>query len=82
MLDEAGEALLLLLPGEPEVAEADLVGLRHLSVRPHARVLTRVHRRADDGDVDARLPELAPQDAVLDRVDAPRLARGSAASAR
>ncbi|MGZ4728567.1 MAG: hypothetical protein ACXWB2_12670 [Acidimicrobiales bacterium] len=37
-------ALLALLPGEPEVAQADLAGLGHLGLRPDARVLARVHR--------------------------------------
>ena len=45
MLAQRGEARLLLLPREPEVAEAHDARLRHLRVRPHAGVQAREHRR-------------------------------------
>ena len=39
--------LALLLPRDAEVAEAHVARLLHLLVRPHARVLARVHRDRD-----------------------------------
>ena len=40
---------MLLLVGEAEVADADLVGVGHLRLRPHARVLTRERGHRDVG---------------------------------
>ena len=46
MRDERREPSLLLLQREAEVAQADLVRLRHLPLRPDARVLARVDGHA------------------------------------
>ena len=48
-LGQRGEARLLLLVRESEVADADLVGVGHLRLRPHARVLARERGHRDVG---------------------------------
>ena len=48
-LGQRSEACVLLLVGEAEVADADLVGVGHLRLRPHARVLTRERGHRDVG---------------------------------
>ena len=46
-LGQRSEARLLLLVGEAEIADADFVGVGHLRLRPHARVLARERGHRD-----------------------------------